>query len=341
VSLTNASYSFGDRAISVSILTLVTAGVLSASQPASKGRQTGSIQQQNKTSRDTPGRTEPQKPVEPTKVTLDGPVTVINQPDPKQEQRDAEQRAQTKFTNSVNLWTLVFAGIAAAGAIGAYRANRRSADAEEEQVRLLKSEIEDARKDAAEQRGHAINALAATKKAAEAAQTTAAALKVIHRQWVSIAEWRIVIDRMPKSPGKWWLSVGITIVNSSPLPLTVIAVRMKINRSRNGASSWHSVEPMGKLYEAIHYVLSEDETSAFLVDKPLRFAIQGWVHFADSFGDIQSQQIGTFCEVSRGIGTHLRGLAGLAKSLAKLEKEWPFRPEDYEILQEHDDADQQ
>jgi hypothetical protein len=174
----------------------------SASQQIPQAQETAPIKQQDKTDNKTQPRSEPQQPAPPTRVTINEPVTVINQPDPKQEQRDAEQRTQTKLSNYFQFGTLVFAAIAAAGAVGAYFANKRSADAAEAQAILLKGQIADARVDAAEQRRIAIDGLAETcrvanamKESADAAKTSAQvaqqALVISHRAQLHIIKFAI------------------------------------------------------------------------------------------------------------------------------------------------------
>jgi len=111
------------------------------SQQVPQAKQAPAVKQQDKTTKDAAKGTQPQQPSAPTKITIDDAITVKNQPDPKQEQRDAEQRAQTRFENSVQVWTLVFVAVAALGAIGAYLANRREARAAEKQVGIMGDQL--------------------------------------------------------------------------------------------------------------------------------------------------------------------------------------------------------
>jgi hypothetical protein len=88
-------------------------------------------------------------------------------------QRQAEERAQKQFENIIQLGTLAFAGIAAAGAVAAWWANKRSADAAEAQIALMKDEITNSRGDADEQRRIALQGLAETRNTALAATRSA------------------------------------------------------------------------------------------------------------------------------------------------------------------------
>ena len=112
-----------------------------ASQEILEGRQTVTIEQQNKANTETQISAPPQQPTAPTRVTIDGSITVANQRDPQQQQRDAEQSSKDKFDRWIDGLTLLLLAIAAAAAYGAYRANRRSADAVEDQVKLLTGQI--------------------------------------------------------------------------------------------------------------------------------------------------------------------------------------------------------
>jgi hypothetical protein len=144
-----------------------------ASRQILEARQAPTKEQQNRTRGDTNTRPEPSPPASPTRVVLDGPITVVNQPDPRQQERDARQSAQTNFDNRVQLATLIFIALAAGGAVGAYLANRRSANAAEAQIALLKQQIADSKTDAAEQRVIALSALEQTRLSADAARRSA------------------------------------------------------------------------------------------------------------------------------------------------------------------------
>ena len=133
--------------------------------------QASAKKQQDKTRDKTDASREPQGPALPAKITVEGPITVKNQPDPEQQKRDAEQRAQTRFSNILQIWTLFFAGLAALGAIGAYFANRRSANAAEKQITLLNGQISDSKADALEQRRIATDGLVEIRRTADAATT--------------------------------------------------------------------------------------------------------------------------------------------------------------------------
>jgi hypothetical protein len=124
--------------MNVSSVTLAVAIALGSPQVLQAG-QAAVKQQQNKTAGNAGVSREPQPPPPPTKVAIDGPITVINQPDPNEKQREAEQQAQTVFENRVQVATLLFAAIAAVGAIAAYYANRREANAAEGQLRIATS----------------------------------------------------------------------------------------------------------------------------------------------------------------------------------------------------------
>ena len=101
----------------VSILTLFVAAITGCAA----SQQPSAVQQENKSRPGTRGDTQ-----QPTiRVGIDGPITVANQPDPDQEKRYAEQRAQAQFDNLIDGGTLLFVGVAAAAAIGAWVANRR------------------------------------------------------------------------------------------------------------------------------------------------------------------------------------------------------------------------
>jgi hypothetical protein len=79
------------------------------------------------------------QPQPPLKGTIDGPVTVVDQPDPNENRRQAEQRAQTRFENTIQVITLIFVAVAAVAATAAYFANRRAANAAVRQVEIATS----------------------------------------------------------------------------------------------------------------------------------------------------------------------------------------------------------
>jgi hypothetical protein len=124
----------------LSILTVLT--LAATSQQILNGNQAPPVERQKKAADKTAADERPEQPAAPSRVTIDGPVTVVNKPDPKQEEREAEQRAQTKLQNWINGITLVLLGLATAGAWAAYVASRRSAIADEEQARLLKRQVD-------------------------------------------------------------------------------------------------------------------------------------------------------------------------------------------------------
>lgn len=93
---------------------------LIALQQIPQARQTPPIQQQDKAKEDAKKGTQQQQPATPARITVDGPITVVNEPDSNQKQREANQRADTRFEHSVQVWTLVFVAIAAFAAIGAF-----------------------------------------------------------------------------------------------------------------------------------------------------------------------------------------------------------------------------
>jgi hypothetical protein len=154
-----------------------------------KAQQASPIQKQDKAGSDAAKSDGAKQPATPARVTIDGPVTVVNQPDPKEKQREAQQRAQTDFDNSVQKWTLFFVGVAAAAAIGAWFANHRSAKAAEDQIVLLKGQITSADVEAAEQRRIANDALVETRKSADAAKASADALKNTERAYIGLVHW--------------------------------------------------------------------------------------------------------------------------------------------------------
>jgi hypothetical protein len=179
------------------------------------------IEQQDEAGGETADSARPQQPAPPAKITVEGPITVINKPDPKEEERDAEQRTQTKFTNRVNLGTLLFAAIAALGAVGAYFANRRAADAAEMQAGLLKQQVEKAKGEALWQQMQAQRALSATQRSADAAKKSAdiaeLTLKTSQRARLHVVD----IEFGPHKETKI-ATVVIRVVNSGQLPAAII-----------------------------------------------------------------------------------------------------------------------
>jgi hypothetical protein len=99
------------------------------------------VKKQDKAADKTKSGTDPQQQTPPARITIDGPVTVSSQPDPNQKQREADQKAQTHFQNSIQVATLIFVGIAAFGAVAAYFASRRQANAAEESLREMRRQI--------------------------------------------------------------------------------------------------------------------------------------------------------------------------------------------------------
>ena len=176
------------RAFTVIVLAYLLAAWLYAQQAPPK-------QQQDEATDEASERRGPQQPSTPARITLDGPVTVVSQPDPKQEQREAEQRAQTQFENCIQVWTLIFVAIAGVGAVAAYFANKRSADAAEKQVGLLQGEIADARADAIEQRRIANEMLNEAERSAAAmsasAEVAQQALVIAHRAFLDVLQVEI------------------------------------------------------------------------------------------------------------------------------------------------------
>jgi hypothetical protein len=165
----------------VSIVTLIAASAYASQEPATK-------QQKNEPEAAAATSAPKQQPTTPTKVAVDGSVNVINQPDAKAEQRYADERADAKFNQWIDIATLFFVGVAAYAAIAAWRANKRSADAEEAQVGLLTNQLNAARSDATEQRQIALDGLAETRKSADAASRSAdvaeQALITAQRPWL-------------------------------------------------------------------------------------------------------------------------------------------------------------
>jgi hypothetical protein len=200
-------------------------------------------EQQNEAAKDARKRADEEQAVPPTRVVLDDPVTVVSEPDPKQEERVSEQRAQTRFANSVQIGTLFFAAVAAIGAVCAWWANRRSANAEEDQVRLLTDQVADTKRDAAEQRRIALEALVETRrsaeaaaKSAEAAKTSADSLKNSERAYVVLKHWSaeerteqrhmgfhpLRSDKTDDATGLTKYRLHIRVKNSGRTPATVL-----------------------------------------------------------------------------------------------------------------------
>jgi hypothetical protein len=119
-----------------SIVTLLVLGGTALVQVQQTGQPAG-VQQENVAGKNTEETGNQQRPPapEPAKITIDGDVTVATQHDPDDEQRKAEQRAQTQFENRVAVGTLVLAAVATVGAILAYCAGR-------EQVRIMRSQFD-------------------------------------------------------------------------------------------------------------------------------------------------------------------------------------------------------
>lgn len=106
--------------------------------------------QQDKSKGDTTNSSAPQKNPVHIPVTIEGPVTVINEPTAEEKARKAQQQTKSFWEKVgtdifgspqeiISLGTLVTTGLAASFAFGAYRAARRQADAAERQVHHLTS----------------------------------------------------------------------------------------------------------------------------------------------------------------------------------------------------------
>jgi hypothetical protein len=89
------------------------------------------------------------------------------------------------------------------------------------------------------------------------------------------------------------------------------------------------IAPGDNSVESVFYILTDDETASFRRTGVLKFAVAGWIHFEDAFGEIQNQPFGKYVEISDG-NAHARGLASYAAYLKKLAREWPFDHKDYE-----------
>lgn len=161
-----------------------------ATSASQDGQQAGTKQQQNERATNTQSAAP-----EPQHVVIVGPVSLANEPDPKEEQRDAERRAQTHFENRVAIGTLFFAGVAAAGAIGAWMSNKRSADAAEGQRDLLKEQLKQATIDAEEQMRIATDMLKEAKNSATAANKSADVAKqtliIANRAYLYVESMRL------------------------------------------------------------------------------------------------------------------------------------------------------
>jgi hypothetical protein len=178
-----------DVAFMVAPFAVVTA-IACASPETLEAGQAPTREQQNRSRGETNARTEPPQPTSPARVVPDGPIAVVNQPDPEQQERDARQTTQASLDNVIQFATLVFAGLAAYGALGAYRENRRSANAAEAQIALLKQQIADSKTEAAEQRTVALSALEQTRLSADAAKRSADAqidqLRLLYAPFVDL-----------------------------------------------------------------------------------------------------------------------------------------------------------
>ena len=274
--------------------------LLGCSQQLLQARQAVTIQQQNEARGKSDVSAHPQQPATPTRVTVDGPVTVVNQPDPKQDQRDAEQRAQTKFDNRIDVLTLVLLGAAAAGAVGAYLANRRSANAAEAQVRLLSSQIADAKKDAAEQRQIAFDALAETRKSAEAAvlaaRTADREMRLVHQQWLDFDQWRV---ENASADGAFYLDTRFQITNNTPMKVTVTTITIRCidkgHEAESDSASAFDLPPRTNYPgNAPLYRVNEDspEEVARYINGALRITLVGEIKFIDAFEDERIQRFG-------------------------------------------------
>jgi hypothetical protein len=140
-------------------------------QPSQIKKTPPAKQQQNKTNKNQPKGSNPQQQSAPTEIIIKGPVTVFNQPNPDQKDKDAEQKAQTTLNNRLQIATLVFAGLAGIAAVGAYFAARRQANAAEQSLINIKAE-------GVEQRSISLEALAETRKSADAAKDAAISTRI-------------------------------------------------------------------------------------------------------------------------------------------------------------------
>ena len=134
----------------------------------------------------------------------------------------------------------------------------------------------------------------ATKASADAAQVSANAAKlsadallVINRQWVDVSDWTCRVEEF--SAGRRWAVFSVRVANKTRLPLTIVTVRCRVNRTKAGYEwSSRTLQPDGESNEMMTSVLTGEEAAAYMNDN-LRMAIAGWVHFRDAFGDFRAR----------------------------------------------------
>jgi hypothetical protein len=163
-----------------------------------------------------------------------------------------------------------------------------------------------------------------TEKAANAAQKSADAIRVIHRQWIHIGGWRFETWNVPTVG--LHAQVIVEITNKTPLPLTIFAVRCYINGRKAAYSVADAMLPPGvTTHQTVSHLMNERELAEYSARR-LRLVVAGWVHYWDAFGDIQSQIIGVCLEhIAPGVQPTTRGVSGLMRKMPRMEKDWPIQ----------------
>jgi hypothetical protein len=169
-----------------------------------------------------------------------------------------------------------------------------------------------------------------TEKAANAAQKSADALNIVHRQWLQIVEW----NRRSNPSGTDQLNITVTvrIRNTSPLPLTIRTVRCYVNRGK-ATHGWsnQTLGPKEETVEDVFYVLTETEKAKWQNDGLLRLILAGWIHYWDAFSEPREQIIGASLDIYSSGELDVRGVADLPRNLARIARNnpWPLNEPDF------------
>ena len=172
----------------------------------------------------------------------------------------------------------------------------------------------------------------ASAKASEAAQTSSAALKVIHSQWIEISELSCDVHGLAvREDGALkpvhLVTVSMKLTNNTDLPLTIRTVKCVINRIV-GNHSWINAElsPRQFTRPSVSKMLDDPEVERFKEGK-LKLLVAGWIYFFDAFGDEHQQPVGVmFQEVRENVHEQTsytpRSLANMRQNIQRLTRDF-------------------
>jgi hypothetical protein len=174
----------------------------------------------------------------------------------------------------------------------------------------------------------------AARRSAEAGVVAAKALKVIHRQWISVHDWGFETWTIPNYGVEGRVSVDIT--NNTPLPLTLFTVRCYFGGSKGGHSvADQLLEPTATTRQTVTHRMDDKQLADYQAGH-LTLVLSGWVHYWDAFGDLQSQVIGVCLEhIGPKAQPAARGVSGLMRNMPRMEKDWPVQ-ELLNWMEQHD-----